>query len=202
MNLAIKKYIGDIITKCQENDRHFKLVGLPYLRYAGGKCSGYCDHTGLTVAIKKDLKEWILVLIHEDAHLDQLLEESPLWFNEFAETNDIEVWVKNKRTRNNRIDKFFEATIALELDCEKRSVEKIKKYKLPVNVEEYIRKSNAYLFSYMITRINRRWFEFPYRIPQIYEKMPNKFLNLKDYLNKNHPLLSLYNYELINTIKL
>ena len=202
MNLTIKKYIADIIIKCQEHGKHFKLVGLPYLRYAGGKCSGYCDSTGLTVAIKKDIKEWLLVLIHEDAHLDQLLEKSPLWFNEFAETDEIDVWVKKKRTRNKRIDKCFDAAIALELDCEKRSVEKIKKYKLPVDTKEYIRKSNAYLFSYTVTKLNRRWFEFPYRIPAIYEKMPDKFLDLKDYTNKKHPLLSLYNYDLMNTVKL
>jgi hypothetical protein len=196
MHTAIKNLIADTIELCEKNGKYFKLAGAPYLRYAGARCSGYCDIYGLTVAIKKDLDEWLLVFIHEAAHLDQVIEESPIWFNEYAETDDINVWVKNKQVKNKNIDKYFKAAIALELDCEKRSVAKIKKYKLPVDVGEYTKKANAYIFSYTVTQLNRKWFEFPYKIPEIYNKMPKRFLKLEDYINKRHPLLSLYNYDL------
>lgn len=197
MKDTINNFIGSVVQTCQENGKHLKLLGIPYLRYAGGKCSGFCDVHGLTVAIKKPLEEWLLVLIHEAAHLDQVIEKSPVWFNDYAETDEIDIWVKNKRTRNKRIDKCFEAAIALELDCEKRSVKKIKKYNLPVDIGEYIKKSNAYLFSYMVTKQNRCWFEFPYKIPEIYNKMPKRFLKFEDYINPKHPLLALYNYNLM-----
>jgi hypothetical protein len=196
MKDSINNFIGSVMETCQNHGKHFKLMGLPHLRYAGARCSGFCDVYGLTVAIKKPTEEWLLVLIHEAAHLDQVIEKSPLWFNDYAETDDIDTWVQSKRRRTKRIDKCFNAATALELDCEKRSVAKIKKYKLPVSVGEYIQKSNAYLFSYMVTKQHRRWFEFPYKIPEIWKKMPKRFLKLEDYLNPRHPLLALYNYNL------
>ena len=52
--------------------------------------------------------------------------------------------------------------IALELDCEKRAIAKIKKYNLPINLEEYCRKANAYLFSHLYLLEVRKW------IPRIY----------------------------------
>jgi hypothetical protein len=47
--------------------------------------------------------------------------------------------------------------IDCELDCEKRAVAKIKKYKLPISIEYYIKMCNSYLFSYTKILEVRKW---------------------------------------------
>ena len=50
----------------------------------------------------------------------------------------------NKTQLRNVLDDMVE----LEKDCEMRAVEKIRKWGLPVNISQYIKKANIYLYSY------------------------------------------------------
>ena len=47
--------------------------------------------------------------------------------------------------------------IDCELDCEKRSVKKIKEYNLDINVSNYKRMANTYLYSYPYMLKVRKW---------------------------------------------
>jgi hypothetical protein len=170
------------------------MVAKPFVEANSIKCSGFFDEEDMELAVATNKKEndWLVILIHESCHLDQYTQKTPIWKQGEDGIGIIDDWLDNKTYNGQQLIKAFEDTIKLEVDCEKRSVKKIKKYNLPINTEEYIQKANAYLISYWATYRDRKWFPFPYNDPKIYKNMPTKFLSLKNYLNKNHPLLNLY----------
>lgn len=69
-------------------------------------------------------------------------------------------------------------TIGVELDCEKRTIEKAKKYNLPVNIKEEIQKANSYILFYTFVKESRKWNtpgKAPYQIREVWSKMPDTF---------------------------
>ena len=146
------------------------------------KCSGYFDSDGeiptLAVATGRGSKFWITILVHESCHMEQWAEDSYLW----QQTNTmykIDEWLTGKEFPKEEIDEAINSARSLELDCEKRAVKKIRKWKLPISKEEYIQKSNAYILFYNYMKKVRKWStpeRSPYRSKKIYTFMPDKFL--------------------------
>jgi translation elongation factor EF-1beta len=112
--------------------------------------------------------------------MDQWIEKVPEW-TENAGMDNIEKWLGGDNNVNmNNIDNEIRTSMIVEVDCERRTVEKIKKYGLQslINIDEYIKKSNAYVLFYLWMRKNRKWYTVgkePYNIPEIINIMPNKF---------------------------
>ena len=195
MHTAITKLISDVALKCLKHKVSFKLITDSFVEANTIKCSGYFDEEELAVATNKKENDWLTILIHESCHLDQYTQKIAIWNQGDDGLDIIDKWLEGGECASQRLQKAFIDTIKLEADCEKRSVKKIKKYNLPINQEVYIQKANAYILSYWATYRDRKWFPFPYNNPKIYKKMPKTFLSMKDYLNINHPLLSLYVHE-------
>ncbi len=68
-------------------------------------------------------------------------------------------WLKGKRCLKKDAHDCIDILKNLELDCEKRSVEKILKYNLPIDIKEYIQKANCYVFFYNHMKKTRQWVE-------------------------------------------
>lgn len=126
--------------------------------------SGYFDAKSneqkgiLGVGTKRPISEWLPVLVHESCHMDQWNEGLPIWKkSENMKYNMFDDWLMNKRC--NKKDAYYCIDILrdIEIDCEKRSVEKIIKYDLPIDLKEYIRKANAYIFGYNWMKKSRKW---------------------------------------------
>jgi len=188
----IQKLIAKTAETCIKNNIGFYLVNDTHVQVDNIKCSGYFDEDDLKVAVKKSEQDWLPILVHESCHLDQFLEKSPLWSGGDNGISTIDSWLQGKEYGDLKLQKSFEDTIKLELDCEKRSLKKIKTYKLRINTSNYIQRINAYLFSYWATYRDRKWFPFPYNNPRIYRRMPEKILTLNFYLDKNTPFLNYY----------
>ena len=156
-----------------------------YLKLPGGvECSGYFDSNEpikLAFATGRGMKFWITILVHEACHMEQWSEDKELWAK--SDTSYlIDDWLEGKDFDKELIDELINIARDLELDCEKRSVKKIREWNLPIDVEEYIQKSNAYIYFYNYLKKVRKWTtakRSPYRSKKIYLKMPKKFL--KDY---------------------
>jgi translation elongation factor EF-1beta len=112
--------------------------------------------------------------------MDQWVEKVPEW-TENVGMDNIEKWLNGDDSVNmNNIDNEIRTSIIVEVDCEKRTVEKIKKYGLDsiINIDEYIQKSNAYVLFYLWMRKNRKWYTIgkePYNIPDVVSVMPKTF---------------------------
>lgn len=142
-----------------------------------------------TVSIRGSVDEWFPSFIHEYCHLQQTKEgafSTKLWI----ETDKIYTdWTLNKIELSNKDAAFIGRRQRLvELDCEKRAVREIKKYKLPVNINTYIKQANAYIYSYTFLVENRVDLHnlSPAGDPRCYNLMPTHFLSRYDRIPKKY----------------
>lgn len=188
----LTQFLGDTVKKCVENDIELKLVPEKSVTVDTNiKCSGYFDNTSLVVATGKS--DWVDVLVHETCHLDQYLEKIPVYDLGDCGITVVDNWLAGKQVSEKKLKTAFENSIMMELDCERRTVKKIEKYKLKINITKYIQQVNAYLFSYWATYKNRKWYPFPYNTPKIVNNMPKKFLSTKEYLAPHSVYLKFFN---------
>lgn len=140
-------------------------------------CSGYfCDtDKALVVACGKPFKEWFEILVHEFCHMEQW-KSDPRWKEWTGACGKTWEWmagdiIMNKTQLRNLLDKMVE----LERDCEIRSVEKIKKWGLPINITQYIKKANVYLYSYHMLPIIKRFPTGVHSDSILVDMAPSKF---------------------------
>ena len=180
----IKSFIEDLKIYTKENNIKLILSPEKGVQFSEGGilCNGYFDDitSTLACALGKDVSQWLVILLHESCHMDQWVEKVPEW-TENVGMDNIEKWLNGDDSVNmNNIDNEIRTSIIVEVDCEKRTVEKIKKYGLDsiINIDEYIQKSNAYVLFYLWMRKNRKWYTIgkePYNIPDVVDIMPKTF---------------------------
>lgn len=159
-----------------------------------GECNGFFDNEFkiedgskvpcLAVATEKPFAEWIQTFVHETSHADQWLENSSYWIK----NEDFDVlyqWLDGKEYPQEQVQNVLYKIVLLEADCEKRSLEKIKKNNLPIDTVDYARKANAYLLFHHWMLKNRLWYNrAPYEVHEIVQKMPSVMMtNIMDYIN-------------------
>jgi hypothetical protein len=180
----VKVFIEDLKIYTKENNIKLILSPEKGVQFSEGGilCNGYFDDitSTLACALGKDVSQWLVILLHESCHMDQWVEKVPEW-TENVGMDNIEKWLNGDDSVNmNNIDNEIRTSIIVEVDCEKRTVEKIKKYELDsiINIDEYIQKSNAYVLFYLWMRKNRKWYTIgkePYNIPDVVDIMPKTF---------------------------
>lgn len=123
------------------------------------KCAGYFDEKKrvLMVATKSDY--WFRIFLHEYAHMTQWLENIPLWAR-YAETRadeKMDAWLNGGDVENHEM--YIDIIRDLELDNEKRTVDIINEWKFNdiIDVNQYIKESNAYVLSYNRLKATRIW---------------------------------------------
>jgi hypothetical protein len=193
---SISTFLLDVIETAKEHKIKVILDPNAVTFGEGDEVSGLfdSDNLELTVNTNKPTEDWISIMIHESCHMDQHIEQCKEWTNLDVKGHDattlLDMWLQhvidlNPEQLKNVIDKVLE----MELDCEKRSVEKIKKYKLPINVKEYTQKANAYMYFYRALAKTRKWTnksKSPYSLTNIWKQMPSKLLNSQaDYKESN-----------------
>lgn len=186
MNKKIKDFIKMVRKDCEEHGVTLCLSRMPYVKHSDGiSTNGFFDdepELELAVATGKNDELWFPTLVHEYCHMQQWKEKDPLWEAEESE-EDIFEWINgNIELTDKKLSKLVNEARALELDCEKRTVEMIKKHDLGIDIDHYIKKANAYLLFWTYLKESRQWYEVgkePYNIPEILEVVPKKFV--KDY---------------------
>lgn len=183
-NERLSKFFRHVEQVAEDNDVEIVLEWNK--KEVGEKCRGYFleSHNDemhqLLVACDHPFESWFLVYAHESSHMDQFIEEDPLWqegYIEDVDTNSLwNLWLKNHIELDDRqLYKVIHGVRDLELDCEKRTIEKIKKFDLPLSEEEYAQKANAYLYTYTVAAHLRKWpkrFHCPYDIDEVWTNLP------------------------------
>jgi hypothetical protein len=174
----MRKFIEDLKEQCRKHNVKLRLTKGKNILCDGFFVSGFFD--GETLACASGRDGYIYILVHESCHLDQFLENQKLW-NKIEKMPDIDSWLSGKKIKN--VNKAIEAYKWLELDCEKRTIKKLKKYKIPFTTEQ-IQKANSYVQFYNYIRETRKWCKknnTPYNNKNVYSVMPKKFMPLKWY---------------------
>lgn len=191
---GVKKLINDVKEKCKVYDVDLILSSDISVNITDGiKVGGYFsdDSDGtkpvLACAIgQPNFERAITLFAHESSHLDQWSEKNDLW----VRSNGISIiddWLEGKEVDEEKLDRAIKTTIDLELDCEKRTIDKIKKYKIPIDITEYKQRANAYILFYNYVRKHRKW-STPGNPPygdKIYSYAPKRWIkNYYDYIPK------------------
>lgn len=154
--------------------------------------SAYLDYNNkiIHVSTKDRLpEEWLTNTFHETSHVDQMLADNELWKNSFRNNIDIDViaqlWIDGHIDLNPyQIEQIFRAMMHLELDAEKRTVQKIYNYKLPaIDIPHYIQCAHAYALGYVVTGYVKEWIpakKQPYTVPELVKQMPTMFTELNN----------------------
>lgn len=171
--------LTDIRAACKKHGIKFYASRGSYVRISGNiKAGGYFDADNKVLAYAAKNPNALNLLVHESCHLDQFIEDKK-WFKSFDGITVIDEWLEGKDVSRRVLVNAVNKAIELELDCERRSVAKIKKYGLDIDVKEYIRKANTYLFFYRYLLETRRWSvpeRSPYRIADVYNASSSRFL--------------------------
>jgi hypothetical protein len=158
------------------------------------------ENAELTVNISKPTDEWTAVMVHESCHMDQHIEQCKPWTDLDIKGHDattlLDMWLEHVVDLNqNQLSDVLNRVIAMELDCEVRSVEKIKKYKLPINISEYIQKANAYMYFYRALGFTRKWTtksnSNQNSLEYVWKQMPTKLFDSQADYKDSDPLVEL-----------
>lgn len=188
----VSKFIEYELDKCRRNNIKIYVPKARHVPLGQGTVAGYFDDENqiFAVAYYRSINHWLPVFVHETCHMDQWLEQIPEWnvsINGIDAMELLEDWLSltielDQETKAT----VFKHIIDIELDCERRSVEKIKKYNLPINIQTYIKKSNAYVWSYRLVQQTRVWeHSAAYEFPKVWRKMPAHFDNEYNILPDN-----------------
>ena len=130
-----------------------------YNIYDGGNaCGGYFNESDKILKVSGKAYRWFEILCHEYCHFLQFVEDSQFNVNFNEKTDNWDEWLAGEVELPQRhIHNKYMAMRNIEIDCEKRTVELIKKYGLPINIKRYIQRANAYLFFLAYVKKHRKW---------------------------------------------
>lgn len=207
MNLS--DFLRKVAAECATHG--VALVLAPGLRvfYEGVACNGFfeprypvetglaevCGRTGAVVAERgrlsplfaaarggKTEEEFLSLIAHEYCHMQQFLEDSPLWVDA-AEFSLWEDWLAGADVAPDALTRVWHRIVQLEADCEARVLALAEELGLELDLKCYARRANSYLLFYAWALKNRRFYKTaPYEIDAIVAHMPDYLLPLEAYV--------------------
>jgi hypothetical protein len=147
------------------------------MRVGGYFCG---DAKELGIALRADELSSVLgILLHEESHMEQWLDKTSLWYNKERRKRAgiFWDWMEGARNRTKNIDECNLAVVDLEVDCERRTVVKCKKYFSDlIDIDDYKKHANSYFYFLRHLVKTRQWSELsPLEIPELVEACPSRF---------------------------
>ena len=156
----------------------FKLIVGKGKQINGGNCrvSGYFSEVTKEIRVARFNNDFLPTLVHEYSHFQQYAEGK---FTAAGDAADLlECWFGGKDYAEREVSRAFSVIRSCERDAERRSVDLIKYYELPVNLDLYIRRANCYIYAHYIMHRYRKFWAFkrdPFRSHTVLALMPNNF---------------------------
>jgi hypothetical protein len=143
------------------------------------KCAGFCD--GYEMVVAKKSQRFHTVFVHEFSHLTQMVDCPSRWID----SGDIWSDMENGKVSLKQWREFVK-TIEVERDCERRSLNLIKKFDITCP-KNYARNANIYLYYYQYVFMTGNWAQkkSPYECADLYKLMPEKLLPASHFNNIN-----------------
>lgn len=177
MKKSYEDFLKLVKSECKKHNIKLKITKYKSIKLGSFRCSGYFEsEENPTLAVAMGHSDNKAVLAHEYCHLTQWLDKIPLWDLAGVSLNKLDAWLEGEEIDN--IEKHIAICRDLELDNEKRTVKLIEEYDLGIDVQTYIKKSNAYILFYNWLLITRKWSKpgnSPYMNKKILSLMSDKF---------------------------
>ena len=196
-----QKMIDDTRKTAEEHGVKVYFPEADHVLYNGIGVSGYFIDNGeptIACAISGDIKVWGAVMAHESSHMDQWIENSKYWTENYIDGKEavdwMDQWCAGKvEFTDGELDDIIRRAIGVELDCEKRTIEKEKKYGLPLDPIEETQKAVSYIWFYRFVKDSKKWNDIgkaPYLIKEVWSQMPKTFDI--DYMEMPEKIKNLY----------
>lgn len=169
-------FIEHVKAECKRTGIKCDLRPTKYLKLSNIRCSGYFDSEGKVLVCSMNRPDSLGILAHEYAHLTQWEEGIDLWHKSDTSLTKIDQWLGGQRVHN--IKKHLGVSRDLELDNERRTAKLISKWKLSIDLKDYIKKANSYIHFYNWMYHSRKWSSpnnSPYTNPDIQAVMSTRF---------------------------
>lgn len=154
-DVQTKRFVSHVIRTCIANDIKFNTNPVDEEDDVLG---GFND-SARTLEISESTSPNILgVLVHEYSHMIQWIEKDPIFtatYKKLDPTTVVDRWLKGKDYSIKTLDECFHRVKTLEFDCDKRAVKEIIKWKLPIDIDFYIKSAIAYSYYYDYLRHTR-----------------------------------------------
>jgi hypothetical protein len=134
-------------------------IRLPMVKSIDGKYGGWFNddktQKEFVVAMKRDSA--FEVFVHEYCHYLQWKHHHRFFTKKARGCDVVFSWLDGKRYSKKVVAQSIRDAIELELHCEQLACKTIKQYKLDIDLDNYIRGANCYLFFYHTVEKLRAW---------------------------------------------
>lgn len=173
-------FIKHLKQECKRYKMKLKLVNTGFFEDENEESGGYFIDDPLEIAITTQMYyvDFLSAIVHEFSHFEQWRDDSPYYIRGYKglDAGDILArWLKGDNFKKSTIKQCTAIIRDCELDCERRAVANIKKYKIPINIKDYCRKASGDIHMYNFVNGSRRWNykRFPNHMPIILKHMPD-----------------------------
>jgi hypothetical protein len=187
-----RRFLNTVLERCLRIGVHVDFPATEKVKYKEITCNGYFfdyPEPQFVVAVGKPRHEWLKIVVHEYAHLLQWEEGAKEWVDQaispgLCALDLLFEWCEGEI----ELTYFGLADLVLrsrevERDCEIRALRLIHDFALPLDPRKYAQRANAYLYSYSILPLTRKWYvRAPHDIPEIWERMPMRILDKSAYM--------------------
>lgn len=189
-----RKFLDAAIDYCEENNINIYATPESFVYtddYETVKASGYfyaADDESGELAIAVGLPYWFTIFVHEFGHATQWVDTFTQEDTPYSQTDMdfdgyhidagalIELWLKEIIELSDEVLKdAMLRVLNMELDADCRAIQMIRAWNLDMDVEDYIKRSNAYIFFYRYMLESRTWYDpdnKPYENKNIVKNMP------------------------------
>lgn len=177
------EFIGNAIKELLENDVSVKFNKRIYNSKNSYNYFSYLHKKELEINyFDSDFNNWFPIFLHEYCHFLQ-------WRDEFKKWNSYTKYlIKYDSVFNTNLTKIKPNIIRkvqeIEMDCDQKAIAFIKKYKLDIDLKQYIKESNFYILCYEFFPKYNKFF-VPYE-KHILEMFPDTHFTMSDLLNFKH----------------
>jgi hypothetical protein len=177
MNKKVKDFIVFVKKECKKHGVGCEIRKVKYVKMTPKvKCSGWFDATNKKLVVAGLHKNWLETFVHEYAHLTQWRDQCQPWTNALQSLELVDPWLNGEEVDG--INEHISLIRDLELDNEKRSVKLIKQHNLDIDLNDYIKKANSYIYFYNWIKVTRTWSKpgnSPYTNKRLLKVMPKTF---------------------------
>lgn len=180
---AESRFLDMALAKCRAAKVPVRF--LPCEKMPGLLCTGLFEWTPKRITIARYAPKWFQVFVHEFCHFEQAMDG--LWISTHEENAfwTFEEWLQKRiNPGEKRITECCRIIQACELDAEQRAVRYIREYKMPIDLEIYIKDANSYVLAYEASRQIRLWYKRRLVNPRIRALVPSTWLHRHDRLPK------------------
>lgn len=183
----VRNFLNKVEEDCKAFEVDLKIHHDFHVDAGGIPCGGYFDSESLELAISildhHDPMRWLGLLAHEWCHMHQWHSDDPSWTGCYVGDYDacmiFDMWLVGViELSEAQLEDYINKLITVELDCERKVVQAIKDYDLPLDPGMYTRSANAYVRSYKYIHKYRKWNKpgiAPSSIPETIALMSDSF---------------------------